>query len=539
METLLLDPLKDSNAIEYTADILKNGGLAVIPTETVYGLAANALDEKAVADIYIAKGRPSDNPLIVHISEFDEIYPLVRFVPESAKKLADAFWPGPLTIILPKSNKVPYKTSGGLDTVAVRMPSHPIARAVIKAAGVPLAAPSANISGFPSPSKAVYAYDDMQGRVPVVLDGGDCEVGVESTVITLAGDKPVILRPGGITAEQLRSVLGEVLIDDAVLNPLENDKVAASPGMKYKHYSPKTSVVIYRGTEKGYFRYLENHKNNGTFALCFEETSEDLTVPFVTMGKKCEPLSQSRRLFDALRELDEHGAEIAVAECPDSKDIGLAVCNRLFRAAGFNFIDEAPIIGLTGQTGAGKSTVCKIFADNSFEIIDCDKIAASVTEGTDVLNKLVDVFGCDILNEYGLLNRKRLAEKAFSSPEYTEKLNIITHPEILKRTINCASEASRKNIPCIIDAPLLFQCGLDEICDITVCVTAPTDVRLKRIISRDNISQSLAENRLRAQMAEKYYTEKADIIIDNCTDRDIHTAVTEVIREIRKQYEKI
>ena len=234
MQTQLLQA-DAPGAIQTAAAILQNGGLVGIPTETVYGLAANALDGAAVAKIFAAKGRPMDNPLIVHISHFEQIYDLVREVPEAAKKLAEQFWPGPLTIILPKSARIPDEVSAGLDTVAVRFPSHPVARAVIDAAGVPLAAPSGNLSGHPSPTTAVHVMNDMDGRIEAVLDGGPCSVGVESTVVTLAEQPPRLLRPGGITLEQLRGVLGQVEMDDAVLHPLADGKRAASPGMKYKH----------------------------------------------------------------------------------------------------------------------------------------------------------------------------------------------------------------------------------------------------------------------------------------------------------------
>ena len=266
METLLLsDHCPDD--IQRAGDILRRGGLVAIPTETVYGLAANALDGEAVKKIYQAKGRPSDNPLIVHISRFSQLAPLVREVPESAQKLAAAFWPGPLTIILPKSDVIPQQTSGGLDTVAVRCPSHPTARAVIDAAGVPLAAPSANLSGKPSPTTFLHVREDLTGRVDALLDGGDCDVGVESTVRTLATPVPRLLRPGGVTLSQLRQVLGQVEVDPAVLHQMEAGQKAASPGMKYKHYSPAADVVIVDASPEDYVEYV-NQKGDG-WALCF------------------------------------------------------------------------------------------------------------------------------------------------------------------------------------------------------------------------------------------------------------------------------
>ena len=242
--------------VKTAGEILRRGGLVAIPTETVYGLAANALDGAAVKAIYQAKGRPSDNPLIVHICDLSQLPPLVRQLPESAKKLAAAFWPGPLTIILKKSDLVPRETSGGLDTVAVRFPAHPVAQAVIREAGLPLAAPSANLSGKPSPTTFAHVREDLTGRVDALLDGGDCAVGVESTVLTLAEGTPRVLRPGGVTVGQLREVLGEVEVDPAVVHRLEEGAKAASPGMKYKHYAPQANVVILDASPEAYRNYV-------------------------------------------------------------------------------------------------------------------------------------------------------------------------------------------------------------------------------------------------------------------------------------------
>ena len=233
METKLFSTAKSD--IAEAGRILADGGLVAFPTETVYGLGANALNEQAVKNIYIAKGRPSDNPLIVHIAKKEDIVPLVQEVTPKAKALMDAFFPGPLTIILNKSNKINKTVSGGLDTVAIRMPENKVANALIAAAGVPIAAPSANTSGLPSPTRAKYVIDDMMGKIDGIMDGGDCKFGVESTVITLAGETPVLLRPGAITKEMIESVIGEITVAPAVLEGMKNDEVAASPGMKYKH----------------------------------------------------------------------------------------------------------------------------------------------------------------------------------------------------------------------------------------------------------------------------------------------------------------
>lgn len=338
MQTQLLDA-KEPESIRKAARILRNGGLVGIPTETVYGLAANALNGAAVAGIFTAKGRPMDNPLIVHISQFDQIDGLVREVPDAARKLAERFWPGPLTIILPKGNCIPDEVSAGLDTVAIRFPSHPVARAVIDAAGVPLAAPSANLSGHPSPTTAAHVMDDMDGRIEAVLDGGPCAVGVESTVVTLAAEPPRLLRPGGVTLEQLREVLGDVEMDQAVLNPLPEGQQAASPGMKYRHYSPKANVVILDGSLEHYIDYVNTHAKPGVAALCYNGENDALSVPAICYGGERDCGEQARELFDALRELDDvlH-AETVYARCPEPKGVGLAVYNRLIRAAGFEVI---------------------------------------------------------------------------------------------------------------------------------------------------------------------------------------------------------
>ncbi len=339
METKLLkvDTIKlQEDSIFAAANILKKGGLVAIPTETVYGLAANALDADAVTAIFTAKGRPQDNPLIVHIAELEELAPLVTEVPEKARSLAKAFWPGPLTIILKRSPLVPAAVSAGLDTVAVRMPSHPVARAIIQAAGVPLAAPSANLSGSPSPTCAQHVLEDMNGRIPLVIDGGSCSVGVESTVVSLVGDTPALLRPGGVSAEQLAQVIGGVTIDPGVLHKTDDSRKVSSPGMKYKHYSPKANVIILEGNSDKYCDYVNRHTD--AFALCFEEDIPKLTVPSVSYGAERDDASQAHRLFYSLRELDRLGAKTVYARAPQKDGVGLAVYNRLLRAAGFQIL---------------------------------------------------------------------------------------------------------------------------------------------------------------------------------------------------------
>ena len=336
MQTRVIDIRTNKNeALEEASELLKSGEVVGIPTETVYGLAANALDEEAVKKIYIAKGRPSDNPLIVHIRDISELSPLVKEIPEKVKVMASAFWPGPLTMIMKKSDVIPSVTSGGLSTVAIRMPENEYARAIIKSAGVPLAAPSANLSGSPSPTNAKYVFDDMNGRIPLIIDGGASKIGVESTVITFATEIPTVLRPGGVTVEEIRETIGEIKVADAVLHDLKEGETAASPGMKYKHYAPKANIIILKGSLE---KFIEYTSGKDFFALVFEG-EEKFFKNAVTYGKANDGLSEAGRLFDALRELDEMGAKTVFARCPELTGVGLAVYNRLIRSAGFNIIE--------------------------------------------------------------------------------------------------------------------------------------------------------------------------------------------------------
>lgn len=341
MQTQLKAVTPDS--IAQAAVLLKEGEVVAIPTETVYGLAANALSDEAVKKIFAAKGRPQDNPLISHISDLSMLPLIAGEVPEAALRLAEAFWPGPLTIILPRGGQVADSVCAGLDTASVRMPSHPDARAVIAACGFPLAAPSANLSGKPSPTTAQDVMADMDGRIPLILDGGACEVGVESTVVSLAGNHPVLLRPGRVTKEDLERVLGvPVELSGAIVSRLKEGEVARSPGMKYKHYAPKAEVVIVKGTFDAYKAYVRAHAQEGDFCLCYEGEQTQLSpVPCVAYGAEGDGVSQAHALFSALRELDAEGARRAFARWEnDACGVELAVYNRLLRAAAFR-VEEA------------------------------------------------------------------------------------------------------------------------------------------------------------------------------------------------------
>lgn len=337
MDTKILSTSDEDIAI--AAEIIRNGGLVGFPTETVYGLGGNALDASASEKIFTAKGRPKDNPLIVHISGLSQWNALVKKIPDNAMALAKKYWPGPLTIILEKSDCIPLKTSGGLNTVAVRMPMDETARKLIEKAGVPVAAPSANTSGMPSPTKAKYVIEDMMGKIDAIIDGGDSTVGLESTVITLATEKPRLLRPGGITVSMLEEVLGEIEIDPAVYDKLDDTQKASSPGMKYKHYAPKAKVTLLKGDFDKFSSYVNQNSDNSTVALCFEGEEDRLSVKCITYGKENDPFSQAQRVFAALREVDETEAERVFARYPDRNEMGLAVYNRLIRAAAFEVIE--------------------------------------------------------------------------------------------------------------------------------------------------------------------------------------------------------
>ena len=343
MDTLYLSA-DNKDTAPVAAEILKNGGLVALPTETVYGLGANGLDEKAVAKIFIAKGRPQDNPLILHVAEPEQMEDICHDIPEAAYRLAQAFWPGPLTMVLPARSNVPKRTTGGLDTVAVRCPDSDVTREIIRLAGVPLAAPSANISGKPSTTTAKHVKYDHDGRIDAIVDGGSCRVGVESTIVDLSGEKPRLLRPGGISPEQLAEILGEIEVDKAVTSQLGKDDVVRAPGMKYRHYAPTAPVVIVSGSREAAAAYIRANYVPGDRVLCFAEE--------LPLYEGCDPLSYgleadvntlSAGLFAALRELDDPAIHQVYARCPVGGGVAYAVQNRLKKAAAFHVVDAEEV----------------------------------------------------------------------------------------------------------------------------------------------------------------------------------------------------
>ena len=330
----------DTDVIREAGEIIRAGGLVAFPTETVYGLGGDALNPESSKKIYAAKGRPSDNPLIIHIASMEALPAIVREVPETAKKLAKAFWPGPLTMILSKAEAVPKETTGGLDTVAVRMPSHPAALAFIEAAGGYVAAPSANRSGRPSPTRARYVVEDLDGRVEMILDGGDVELGLESTIIDLTVDPPVILRPGFVTDQMLRKILGTVEADETLFCA-DSGQAPKAPGMKYRHYAPKGELTIVRGEAAAVTDYIngqlsQGHKENKkTGVIATDETIGlyETQVPR-SVGKRDDERAVAQRLYRILREFDEEGVELIYSESFDGAGVSQAVMNRLLKAAG-------------------------------------------------------------------------------------------------------------------------------------------------------------------------------------------------------------
>lgn len=335
----------DEQTVQQAGEILKGGGLVAFPTETVYGLGADALNEEAAKKIYAAKGRPSDNPLIVHITNMKALEQIVREIPKAAKKVAEAYWPGPLTMIFNKSEIVPYGTTGGLETVAVRMPSHPVARAVIDAGGGYIAAPSANTSGRPSPTTAKHVAEDLSGRIEMIVDGGPVEIGVESTILDMTVTPPMILRPGAVTREMLKDLIGEVAVDQTLLDADSKIKPKA-PGMKYRHYAPRASLVIVEGKMeqvtawigKKAFEGRKEGKKIGIIAT--EETRQHYPEGDVKVaGTREDEGTIASRLYGILREFDADGVDEIYSESFDTDGIGSAVMNRLLKAAGHHVVN--------------------------------------------------------------------------------------------------------------------------------------------------------------------------------------------------------
>lgn len=335
-EKLKTDYENYQNTVSRAAVLLKQGGTVAIPTETVYGLASSACDQNAIQKIFAAKGRPQDNPLIVHISNMEMLSEIACDIPPDAIECARKFWPGPLTMVLKRTGYTAGCVSAGLDTVAVRMPNHKTALDIIEKSGLPLAAPSANTSGSPSPTMPQHVEADLDGKIDAIVFGDECKVGVESTVISFCCNPPRLLRPGAVTAEQLKDIIPNLCIDKAVLSEPEKNEKVASPGMKYKHYAPKTESYLAEGSSQAFAEFV-NAKEN-CVAVCFSEESESIKIPKLIYGRATDELTLAHEVFAVLRKVDEFGADKAFIHAPSKNGIGLAVYNRLLRAAAFRVI---------------------------------------------------------------------------------------------------------------------------------------------------------------------------------------------------------
>ena len=500
--------------------LLAGGQVVAIPTETVYGLAANALDADAVLRIFEAKGRPQDNPLIVHISAPEQLEQLAEDLSPAVWRMAEHFWPGPLTMVVKKKALIPGRTSAGLDTVGIRMPAHPVARAIIDAAGVPLAAPSANTSGKPSPTTARDVLDDMNGKIPAIVDGGACSVGVESTVVDMTGPYPQILRPGAITEEMIAEAMGEASTDRATLEGLSDDAQVRSPGMKYRHYAPKAPVILYEGAPWDTFcKILEDMQQPWTGVICFEEflpaIKESKSRLVYSLSYSWDHAEHARRLFALLRKFDRTRARQILVQCPRTAGANAGTVNRLRKAAGFRSVDckkGRRIIGVTGRSGSGKSLLSQRLEAMGAQVLDADKVYAELLKQDCPMTRMLNHHFPGVWKD-GVLDRKKLADRVFSDPEALKTLNFITHSQV-KAQMHGTVENSHSSL-IVLDVPLLFESGIDQLCDLTLAVLADREGSLARIMKRDGIDRRRAEARLNSQPDDEFYRARADLLLRN------------------------
>ena len=514
MNTIVFHPESDPNAVRDAAAILRRGGLLGIPTETVYGLGADALNEDAVSRIFLAKGRPQDNPLIIHVPDASWLERYCRDVPPAAYQLAERFWPGPLTMILPRRDIVPLQTTGGLETVGVRCPNHPVTLAIIEAAGVPIAAPSGNTSGRPSPTTAAHMIEDMDGRIDGIVDGGPCTVGVESTIIDLTVTPPRLLRPGGLPLESLRQVLGEVAVDKAVTGLLAAGERPRAPGMKYRHYAPHAPVTVVTGEPERSARRIQGLLSDTAGVICFDEYAPLFPGHIIhKLGPAADKSAQARHVFDALRTFDGTDVTEIFAQCPDDGGLGLAVANRLKKAAGFHLIDaDRPlIVGLTGGTGAGKTSALAALDDLGRTVLDCDAVYHQMLRTDPALREAITAAFGPVFCPDGSLDRQKLGTLVFSDHAALDRLNAIVYeylpPELLRR--------AQGHTLVGLDAISLMESGLGRLCACTVAVLAPAEDRVRRIMARDGISEDYARLRISAQQPDVFYRERCSHILEN------------------------
>ena len=526
METKIFHPEQDKNAVAEAAAILRRGGLLGIPTETVYGLGADALNEDAVRRIYEAKGRPQDNPLIIHVPSADWLERYCQNVPPAAYRLAERFWPGPLTMILPRRDIVPLRTTGGLETVGVRCPDHPVTLAIIEAAGVPVAAPSGNTSGRPSPTTAQHMMEDMMGRIDGIVDGGPCAVGVESTIIDLTVQPPRLLRPGGLPLEALEQVLGEVAVDDAVRRKMGEGERPRAPGMKYRHYAPKAAVTVVTGPARRSATYIREHLPQGAGVICFDEYAPLFTGHIVhRLGSVDDKLAQAQHVFDALRTFDDTDVTEIYAQCPDESGLGLAVSNRLKKAAGFHVVDVSPlVIGFTGPTGAGKTSALRALERLGGLVLDCDAVYHELLRTDKSLRgAITDAFG-PVFGADGTLDRQKLGTAVFGDPAAMERLNAIIFDRLPRELLRRINDSDAPLIG--VDAINLVESGLSRLCRRTVAVLAPAETRVRRIMARDGIPEDYARLRVQAQKPDEFYRAHCtDVLVNDAAAPDVFEAI--------------
>jgi len=518
MNTRVL-PASDPAAIEEGAALLRGGALVAFPTETVYGLGANALDGDACRAIFAAKGRPADNPLIVHVTGFSDLAALCGPLPPGTEALCRAFWPGPLTLVLPKGDAVPSSVSASLPTLAVRCPDHKDALALLKAAGVPVAAPSANRSGRPSPTTAAHVKEDLDGVVPLILDGGPCPVGMESTILDLTVSPPALLRPGGLALEELVKIVGPIAHEGRLLQPEEAPK---APGMKYRHYAPRAPLTVCEGSPALTARAILDLAGPGDGVLAFDEYRslypEGVTV--LSFGSRYAPKEHAARLFDGLRRFDAGDFPALYAPCPaGEKGLDRAVRNRLKKASGGRWLtyDKTVIVGLTGRSCSGKSTVGEFFRGQGAEVIDCDQLYhLLLREDEELQEALYDRFGPGVRGEDGFPSTRALGEIVFSDKKALDELNYIAHRAVdrtLRPLIEGMELCHRPML--VLDAPTLFEAGADRLCDQTVAILAPEEDCVARIVTRDGVTPDYARARIASQPDDAYLRARADHVIDN------------------------
>ena len=476
--------------VQMAADIICRGGLLAIPTETVYGLGANALDPDAVRRIFEAKGRPQDNPLIIHVPSAQWLPRFCEDVPPLAYTLARNFWPGPLTLILKRKPIVPDATTAGLDTVAMRCPDHP--------------------------------------------------VGVESTIVDLTVTPPRLLRPGGLPLEDLQRVLGEIEVDRAVTAPLKDGEQPKAPGMKYRHYAPKAPVTVFTGNPRRTAQAMAQQLGEGTGVICFDEFAS-LFQGHEThlLGPAADKEIQAQRVFDALRTFDGSGVTEILAQCPDNRGLGLAIGNRLKKAAGFHVVDvedENIVLGITGGTGAGKTSALRAIEDLGGLTLDCDAVYYELLNADPALRSAIaGAFGAEVFEANGTLNRKALGEMVFGNADRLDQLNDIVfrflRPELERRI------AAFPGKLCALDAINLFESGIDKLCDCTVAVTSPVELRVRRIMERDGIDEKYARLRISAQQQDDYFREKCDRELSNTaqTPREFRETAREFFARLIEQ----